>query len=110
MKYSKQFKQDAVRLVTEQQYQIAEAARNLGINTNILGRWIKEYRSMPDEAFRGNGQLTTEQAEIHVLRKENKRLKMEREILKKSSGLLRERIEVRYAFIDSSKKAYLVTV
>ena len=33
-KYSKQFKQDSVKLVTEQQYQIAGAARNLGINAN----------------------------------------------------------------------------
>ena len=41
---------------------------------------------MPDEAFRGNGQLTAEQAEIHVLRKENKRLKMEREIFKKTAA------------------------
>ena len=41
-KYSKEFKQDAVRLVTEQGYSIAESARNLGLNANMLARWKKE--------------------------------------------------------------------
>ena len=43
-KYSKEFKHDAVRLVTEQGYSIAEAARNLGLNYNMLGRWKKRVR------------------------------------------------------------------
>ena len=37
-KYSKKFKEDAVKLITEQEYQISEAARNLGINENMLER------------------------------------------------------------------------
>jgi len=37
--YSKQFKIDAVKLITEQGYKISEAARNLGVNDNVLRRW-----------------------------------------------------------------------
>ena len=84
-KYSKEFKLDAIALVKEQNYSQAEAARNLGINPNMLGRWIKEAESDDGHAFRGNGKLTPEQAEIRKLREENKRLKMEREILKKAT-------------------------
>jgi hypothetical protein len=43
--YSKQFKLDAISLVQEQGYSKSEAARSLGINANVLGRWIKEHES-----------------------------------------------------------------
>ena len=71
--------------MTEQGYSIAEAARNLGINANMLGRWKRELASDP-EAFRGNGRLTEEQEEVRRLRQENKRLRMERDILKKATA------------------------
>lgn len=83
--YSKEFKLDAVSLVTEQNYSIAEASRSLDINANMLGRWVKEQESEGAHAFRGNGKLTPEQEEIRRLREENKRLKMEKEILKKAT-------------------------
>jgi transposase len=57
-KYSKEFKLDAISLVKEQGYNQAEAARNLGLNPNMLGRWIKESESDDGQAFRGNGKLT----------------------------------------------------
>ena len=84
-KYSKEFKLDAINLVLEQGYKRTEAARNLGINTTMLGRWIKEHQQDDGHAFRGNGKLTPEQEEIRQLREENKRLKMEKEILKKAT-------------------------
>lgn len=83
--YTREFKQDAVRLVTEQGYNQAEAARNLGIERRILGRWMKEFQQDESEAFRGNGKLTSEQEELRRLREENRRLKMERDILKKAA-------------------------
>jgi transposase len=85
-KYTKEFKQDAVRLVTEQGYNQSEAARNLGIDRGMLGRWVKEFQEDESEAFRGNGKLTTEQEELRRLREENRRLKMEREVLKKATA------------------------
>jgi len=84
-KYSAEFKLDAISLVLEQCYTRAEAARSLGIRANMLGRWIKEHESGDGQAFRGNGKLTPEQAELRQLREENRRLKMEKEILKKAT-------------------------
>jgi len=84
-RYSKEFKLDAISLVLEQGYTQAEAARSLEVNANMLGRWIKEHEAADGQAFRGNGKLTPEQAEIRRLREENRRLKMEKEILKKAT-------------------------
>lgn len=83
--YTKEFKLDAISLVTEQNYKISEAAKSLDISANMLGRWIKEQENEGGQAFRGNGNLTPEQQEIRQLREENKRLKMEKEILKKAT-------------------------
>ncbi len=84
-KYSKEFKLDAVRLATEQGYSIAEAARNLGLNANMLSRWKMEAAGS-EGAFRGNGKLTPEQLELRRLKAENRQLRMEREILKKATA------------------------
>lgn len=84
-KYSKEFKLDAVSLVTEQGYKRSEAARSLGINAQMLGRWMKEAGSDDDQAFRGNGKLTPEQEEVRKLKAQVKRLEMEKDILKKAT-------------------------
>ncbi len=84
-KYSKEFKLDAIALVIEQNYSQAEASRNLDINPNMLGRWIKEAENDDGQAFRGNGKLTPEQEEIRQLKAQVKRLEMEREVLKKAT-------------------------
>ena len=84
-KYPKEFKLDAISLVTEQNYSQAEAARSLGINANMLGRWIKEQASDDGQAFRGNGKSTPDQERIRTLEAEVKRLRMEKDILKKAT-------------------------
>ncbi len=84
-KYSREFKLDAVSLVFEQGYTRAEAARSLEINPTMLGRWIDEHESGEGQVFRGNGKLTPEQAEIRQLKEECRRLKMEKDILKKAT-------------------------
>lgn len=43
--YSKQFKIDTVKLVTEQGYKVSEAARNLEIHHSSLRRWEKQYKA-----------------------------------------------------------------
>lgn len=83
--FSKEFKRDAVSLVLEQGYTQAEASKSLDIGAALLGRWIKEYQSDPGDAFRGRGKLKDEQEELRQLREEIKRLKMEKEILKKAA-------------------------
>ncbi len=84
-KYSKEFKLDAVSLITEQSYTRAEAARSLGINANMLGRWATEFQTKDGQAFRGNGKLTPEQEENKKLKARVKRLEMEKDILKKAT-------------------------
>ena len=84
-KYTKEFKLDAISLVTEQSYNRSEAARSLEINANMLGRWIKEQESGDGHAFRGNGKLTADQEEIRKLKTRVNRLEMEKDILKKAT-------------------------
>jgi len=84
--YSKQFKIDAVKLVTEQGYKISEAARNLDIHPNVLRHWRNQLKTDSDQAFPGKGHMSPEIEELHRLRKENKRLQMEHEILKKAAA------------------------
>ena len=84
-KYSKEFKLDAISLVLDQGYTRTEAARSLGINANMLGRWVKEQQADDGQAFRGNGKLTPDQEEIRKLKTQVKRLEMEKEILKKAT-------------------------
>lgn len=84
-KYSKEFKLDAVSLVLDQNYTRAEAARSLGLNSNMLGRWVSEQQSDSGHAFRGNGKLTPDQEEIRKLKSQVKNLEMEKEILKKAT-------------------------
>ena len=84
-KYSKEFKLDAVSLVLDQSYSRVEAARSLGLNSNMLGRWVSEHQTDGGQSFRGNGKLTPEQEEIRKLRSQVKNLEMEKEILKKAT-------------------------
>ena len=84
-KYTKEFKLDAISLVRDQDLNIAEASRNLGVSAQMLGRWIKEEENEDGQAFRGNGKLTPDQEQIRTLKAQVKRLEMEREILKKAT-------------------------
>ena len=91
--YSKQFKIDAVNLITKQGYNVSEAARNLGIHHSSLRRWKNQLEKDSTHAFPGKGHMTPEKEELDRLRKENKRLKMEREILKKATAFFAKESE-----------------
>ena len=79
--YTQEFKEEAVKLITEQGYQATEAARNLGINISVLRRWKNEI-----EGAESCGTDAALKAELKSLRKEVRRLKMERKILKKATA------------------------
>ncbi|MDH5638204.1 MAG: transposase, partial [Nitrospinota bacterium] len=76
-KFGEEFKVEAVKLVTEQGLSITEAARDLGVSAAVLGRWKKTY----EEGLLGDTVKRREADELKALRKENKRLRMERDIL-----------------------------
>ena len=85
-RYSKEFKLDAISLVEDQGYTRQEAAASLEIDARMLSRWVRESKQQDGDAFRGNGNLTPEQAEIKRLKEDIKRLQMERDILKKATA------------------------
>lgn len=83
--FSKEFKIEAVRLMTEGERTGAEVARELGINVNLLYAWKARHQKDVSAAFPGNGYQSAEQQELVRLRRENARLKEERDILKKAA-------------------------
>ena len=84
--YSKEFKEEAIALVDKQGYSIAEAARSLGIRGSMLSRWRREYQTRNYQAFPGTGRQSAEVEELKHLREENRKLKLEKEILKKAAA------------------------
>ena len=85
-KFTDEFKNDAVNLVTEQGYSCTEVGRRLGISHTNVSRWVREYRQKLEKSSDGSGSLKDLEKEVKQLQKENKRLLMEREILKKAAA------------------------
>ena len=83
--FSAEYKREALNMVQKQQVSVAEAARRLGINANLLYRWKSQLAATGEEAFPGPGHQTAQEAELARLRRENEQLRMEREILKKAA-------------------------
>ena len=84
--YSKEFKQDAVKLVVEQRYSCPEVGRRLGVAASNVSRWVRQFRQDQQDISEGGRPRKELEAEIRRLKKENKRLEMEREILKKAAA------------------------
>ncbi|EAR2002558.1 IS3 family transposase, partial [Salmonella enterica] len=94
-RYPEEFKIEAVKQVVDRGYSVASVATRLDITTHSLYAWIKKYG--PDSST--NKEQSDAQAEIRRLQKELKRVTDERDIFKKSRGVLRKAIRLRYAFI-----------
>jgi transposase len=84
--FTAEFKREALTLITEKGYSVAEAARSLGIHENLLRSWKRSLDEQGDHAFPGNGRLGPFEEELRQLRAENKRLLAERDILKKAAA------------------------
>lgn len=85
--FSREFKLEAVRLVTDGGLTVAQASRDLGVRESVLGRWKKQLAEDPEEAFPGKGRLKCHDEELRRLRRENEILRQERDILKKAVGI-----------------------
>jgi transposase len=88
--FSAEFKADAVRLVKTGGKQITVLARELDVSRQLLYSWVRQAdqrKGKPlSDVFPGHGKRTAEQAELDRLRRENARLKMDNEILKKAKA------------------------
>lgn len=84
--YSKEFKIKACELVLKDGIKASVVAEKFAINVVMLYRWMSEYEIHGEEAFVGKGYQRSADAELKKLRKENERLKMENEILKKAAA------------------------
>jgi transposase len=84
--YTHEFKVEAVKLITEKGYSVAEAARSLDIGETLLRSWKQAFEKEGDRAFPGHGNPPAFEEELRQLRAANKRLLMEREILKKATA------------------------
>ena len=81
-RYTAEFKAEAVDLVTQQGYEVADAARALGINRSMLDRWLVKERDHQDPEKAPVGR----DVELEKLREEVRKLRIEREILKKAAA------------------------
>jgi transposase len=87
-RYTREFKIETVKLITECGGNVSEIARDMGVHSNTLYKWIHEFSAKPAEAFPGKGHLANSDAEqIRQLQRENERLRMERDILKKAMAI-----------------------
>ena len=87
-KFSREFKLEAVKLVRDRGVTMAQAARDLNLHINVLRKWVSDHGADPHGAFPAHGQMRPKQLEIERLRRENAKLKAERDILKKAAAYL----------------------
>jgi transposase len=93
--FTREFKLEAVRLVTEEGRRLSEVARELGIRADMLRKWKQQAESRSGlsgselsgaDVFPGHGKLTSQDEEIRKLRRELELVKQERDFLKKAAA------------------------
>ncbi|EML9723947.1 TPA: IS3 family transposase [Klebsiella aerogenes] len=103
-RYPEEFKIEAVKQVIDRGHSVSSVATRLDITTHSLYAWIKKFG--PDSST--NKEQSDTQAEIRRLQKELKRVTDERDIFKKSRGVLRKAVRQRYAFIRDNSRCWPV--
>ena len=81
--FTDEFKRDAVAMVLDEGHKVVDVADRLGIGEGTLGNWVRQARI--DRGERA-GLTTSEKTELAELRKENARLRMERDLLKRATA------------------------
>jgi transposase len=89
--FDRDFKLEVVRLVSEEGRSVADVSRSIGVHSNTIHNWKKQYTDDPAGAFPGKGHLQPEEEELHRLRRENASLKEDRAILKKALAIFSKR-------------------
>ena len=86
-KYSEEFKVEAIRLARESGRTSKDVAEDLGIRADMLRRWVRELELEGGDAFRGSGNLRSDEDELRRVKRELSRVKEERDILKKAVAI-----------------------
>ncbi|MCX7420857.1 MAG: IS3 family transposase [Planctomycetia bacterium] len=108
--FTREFKVEAVALVSRQGLSFAETARRLEIGQSLLRKWQEQLAVAGSKAFAAKSQPSALEEENRRLRAENDRLRMEREILKKATAFLREGVAMRYAFIERHRTVWPIVI
>ena len=85
-KYDKDFKQEAVNMVLKGGMSRAEVSRRLGINVNLISRWVQEFQGDEAGSFPGNGKLKPDDLERRRMEQEIRDLREENAFLKKTAS------------------------
>ena len=86
-KYTKEFRQEAVKLVIEEKLSWGKAGRRLSLAPSTIGNWVKAYQEGKlGEIGKSYRSLTEVEIELATVKKENSTLRMENEILKKAAA------------------------
>jgi transposase len=88
--YTKEFKEEAVRLLEISGKSAAQIARDLGVSDSAVYHWCKQLRQQGEQALPGHGHQTAPEEELRRLRRENELLRQERAILKKVVAIFSE--------------------
>ena len=89
--FSQEFKIEAVGMVVKQGRDLFQVCEDLEIRPDMLRKWIRKFEDEGKQAFPGSGHLKPEDEENRRLRRENERLRMERDILKKAVAIFSDR-------------------
>jgi transposase len=84
--YTREFKLQALRMLTDQGLSVAEVARRLGVGENCRRNWRQAARDQGEAAFPGQGNPSPAEDELRRLRAEVQRLRAERDLLKKAAA------------------------
>ena len=85
-RYDNEFRREAIRISSQPDVTCGQIEQELGLYQGAISRWKREMKEKKDSAFPGNGKLPAEQEELRALRRENERLRRERDILKKAAA------------------------
>lgn len=96
-KFTTEFKQGAVKIVTKQGHTRQSAAASLGVSLSTITRWVQaESSTQARPRTKQEGLNLSERNELEILRKENAKLLMEKEILKKAAVISRGQCNIRF--------------
>lgn len=86
-KYDKEFKLEAIRLASEPGNTASKIEKDLGIGQGVICRWKRQFRDEGEQAFPGKGHLKPDDEMVRKLKRDNERLRRERDILKKALAI-----------------------